>query len=259
MLGRFDAGHGRAQHAHQFLRIWPRRQCRFLRDHVCLGDLPELIRERTGGNPFFLEEVVRSLVEQGALVPSATGPAPAGDSRGAPAGPPPYVLARPVTEVHIPATVHGVIAARVDRLAERQKQVLQAAAVVGKTFAAPVLERVLPLPAGELAAALDALRHARLIEGDVLALEPVLAFLHPLVQEVAYQAQLADQRARLHVAVAHALEELHADALGRHAGLISHHYRAANYRYEAARWRRRSLLQVTQIQVPRRDRKARPG
>ncbi len=229
-----------------------------LGEDASFGELPRLVHEQTRGNPFFIEEVVRWLVEQGALVSAAAGPVTAGDAAAQPAGPPPYVLVRPVTEIRIPATVHAVIAARVDRLAEREKQMLQAAAVIGKTFAIPVLERVLRLGAGELAAALDALRHAGLIDGDPLAPERAHAFRHPLVQEVAYQAQLVDQRARLHVAAARALEELHADTLGQHAALIAHHYDAANYRYEAARWRRRALLQVTHIQVPRRAPKARP-
>ena len=91
-----------------------------------LAGLLELVRERTGGNPFFIEELVQSLVEAGSLV----------GERGA------YRLATPVAEAAVPASVHAVLAARIDRLARREKAVLQAAAVIGKEFPQPVLERV---------------------------------------------------------------------------------------------------------------------
>jgi class 3 adenylate cyclase len=225
-----------------------------LGEHPSLGELPERILERTEGNPFFIEELVRALVEEGALTSAASGPGP-GDSAGARMAPP-YALVKPVRDIQIPATVQAVIAARVDRLGDRDKQVLQAAAVVGKTFERPILERILPLSAEELTASLDLLRHAALIEGDPLAFERGYAFRHPLVQEVQYHTQLADRRARLHAAVARALEEWHADALGQHAALIAHHYEAASYRSAAARWRRRAMLRVTHIQIPRRPPKS---
>jgi class 3 adenylate cyclase len=220
-----------------------------LGDHPSLGTLPQLVHERTGGNPFFIEEVVRSLIEQGILTrvePSDT------DASEALRPAPPYALARAVTEIQIPATVQAIVGARIDRLNEAEKQALQAAAVIGKTFAAAVLERALGVAGDELAGALEVLRRAALIDGDPLAPERAHTFRHPLVQEVAYQSQLVEQRGRRHVAVARALEELHADTLGQHAALIAHHYEAAHYRYAAARWRRRALLNVTQIQVPRR-------
>ena len=224
-----------------------------LGDHPSLGALPQLVHERTGGNPFFIEEVVRSLIEQRIL---ARAEPPGGDVPDRVDEPrrsgPPYALARPVTEIHIPATVQAIVGARIDRLAEGEKHALQAAAVIGKSFSAPILERALGMTAEELAGALEVLRRAALIDGDPLAPERAHTFRHPLVQEVAYQSQLVEQRARRHVAVAHALEELHADTLGQHAALIAHHYEAAHYRYAAARWRRRALLNVTQIQVPRR-------
>ena len=224
-----------------------------LGDHPSLGALPQLVHERTGGNPFFIEEVVRSLIEQRILARAEPPGGDVPDRVDDPRRPgPPYALARPVTEIHIPATVQAIVGARIDRLAEGEKHALQAAAVIGKSFSAPILERALGMTAEELAGALEVLRRAALIDGDPLAPERAHTFRHPLVQEVAYQSQLVEQRARRHVAVAHALEELHADTLGQHAALIAHHYEAAHYRYAAARWRRRALLNVTQIQVPRR-------
>src|SRR5262249_56645581 len=112
-----------------------------------LGELTAAIERKTGGNPFFIEEIVRDLVETGTLV----------GAKGA------YRLARPVNELAVPASVQAVLAARIDRLPEREKQVLQIASVIGKTFPEPVLERVVvgsTLTASEVAPALAALSHA---------------------------------------------------------------------------------------------------
>ncbi len=160
-----------------------------------LAPLAALVRERTGGNPFFIEEVVQSLVDQGVLV--REGPTP--------------LLTRSVPEIQIPSTVQAVLAARIDRLAEREKRVLQTAAVVGKTFTESLLQRVLeadagaPLPAAEVAAALRALTQAGFLYEQAIYPETEYAFKHPLTQEVAYGAQLAARRAGVHAAVARAL------------------------------------------------------
>src|SRR5262249_22291230 len=94
--------------------------------NASIAGLDEAIYKRTGGNPFFTEEVVQSLIESGAL----------DGTRGS------YRLVRPIARLEVPATVQAVLAARIDRLGERDKQVLQAAAVIGKDFAEPILRRV---------------------------------------------------------------------------------------------------------------------
>ena len=120
-----------------------------------------MIHTRTKGNPFFIEEVVQTLIERGHL----TG------ARGA------YRLATPVDALQVPATVQAVLAARIDRLGEREKQVLQTAAVIGKEFSEPVLVQVLadvaPRDASpaDLAAALRSLAQAEFVyakRGDIL-------------------------------------------------------------------------------------------
>src|SRR5262249_43049880 len=101
-----------------------------------LGDLSDLVRERTGGNPFFSEEVVRALAVAGSL---------AGE-RGA------YRLTTPLESLTIPPTVQSLLAARIDRLSEQAKHVLQAASVIGKEFDQPLLQAVVGLDDQELAA-----------------------------------------------------------------------------------------------------------
>jgi len=168
-----------------------------------------------------------------------------------------------VNEMRLPATLQALLAARIDRLPEPAKHVLQAAAVIGKRFAEAVLQLVVgadaaavgappPTPA-ELTQALRTLQRADLIRPELPAGLGVYAFTHPLTQEVAYTSQLQPLRVRRHEAVARALEVVHADQLGEHAALLVHHWAAADNRYEAQLWRQRAALRVTTIQI-RRDR-----
>jgi len=198
---------------------------------VALG---ERIRARTAGNPFFIEEVVQSLFDDGIL--ERTGRNGAATIR----------LTRPVTEIEIPPTVQAVLAARIDRLSERDKAVLQIAAVIGKEFAAPVLQRVIAmqravaiLPA-DLADALRVLTAAQLIYERAVYPETEYAFTHPLTHEVAYRSQLTEQRARIHDAAAWTIIEIDADKLDERAALIAHHFEGAGATLEAARWTRRA-------------------
>jgi predicted ATPase/class 3 adenylate cyclase len=189
-----------------------------------LRHLTELIRERTGGTPFFIEEIVQSLVETDALV----------GTRGA------YRLSKPAEEIGVPPTVQSVLAARIDRLPEREKQVLETASVIGKTFSEPILRRVVDLGDGDLPRALHALTSAEFLYQEALYPETEFAFKHPLTQEVAYRSQLAERRARVHGRVARTIEELEAGKLGERAALIAHHWENAGEAREAAKWHRRA-------------------
>jgi class 3 adenylate cyclase/tetratricopeptide (TPR) repeat protein len=189
-----------------------------------LHHLRELIQERTGGNPFFIEEIVQSLVETGALV----------GSRGA------YRLGKPVEAIGVPATVQSVLAARIDRLPEREKGMLQTASVIGKKFSEPILRRVADLSDGDLPAALHALTSAEFLYQEALYPEAEYAFKHPLTQDVAYRSQLAERRARVHASVARAIEELESGKLGERAALLAYHWENAGDAREAAKWHRRA-------------------
>jgi predicted ATPase len=157
-----------------------------------------------------------------------------------------------------------LLAARLDRVPGGDKLVLQAAAVIGRSFSPAVLRHVLSSqadnPAAEgladesLDAALAALEGADFIRREGSTADSEYAFKHPLTQAVAYGSQLAEARARLHVAVAHALQTINADRLGQFAGLLAHHFAAANWKFEAARWRRRAALRVTSIELGRQRR-----
>jgi class 3 adenylate cyclase/tetratricopeptide (TPR) repeat protein len=199
-----------------------------------LGALRARIRSSTVGNPFFVEEVIRTLAESGSLIGPTGG----------------YRLAHPVETVAIPPTVQAVLAARIDRLPEREKAVLETAAVIGKEFPEALLTRVAGLPAGELAAALGALARAEFIHEESVFPVAAWAFRHPLTQEVAYRTPLAERRARLHAGVARALIELHADRLDERAALVSHHWELAGARLDAARWSRRAALWVGMSNYP---------
>ena len=186
--------------------------------------LPDLIQARTGGNPFFTEEVVRSLIESTILEGGR------GD----------YRLVRPLETIEIPATVQTVLAARIDRLAERERGVLQTAALIGKEFSWPILERVADLSAGDLSAALAGLEKAEFIFERSLYPEPEYAFRHPLTQEVALHSQLSDRRRRAHAAIAGAIAKLRASRLDEEAGVLAYHWEEAGQALEAARWHRRA-------------------
>jgi len=186
-----------------------------LGDDPELGELAARICEQAEGNPFFIEEVVRALAGDGTLE----------GQRGA------YRLVRSPDALSVPDSVQGVLAARIDRLAEREKHVLQAASVIGKRFDPSLLGRVAELPEAELAQSLALLRDAEFIdEGQV-----EYAFRHPLTQEVSYDSQLRERRVELHARAAAALQQDEA-RVEESAALISHHLESAGDLAQAAIW-----------------------
>src|SRR3989440_6232785 len=147
-----------------------------------LRPLKRLLIERTDGNPFFLEESVRTLVEMRVLV----GP------RGA------YTLATPVEATQVPATVQAVLAARIDRLPAVVKQLLQSGAVIGKDVAVSLLEAVAGQPVDDVRRGLTQLQAAEVLYETSLFPELEYTFKHALTLEVAYQSLLRERRRTLH-------------------------------------------------------------
>jgi len=208
-----------------------------------LGELSARILEHTGGNPFFTEEVVQTLAASGSLV----------GEHGA------YRLTAPIDALALPVTVQALLASRIDRLGERAKHLLQAAAVIGKQFDAPLLREVSGVVDDrDLDEALTMLQERDFLRLVTLSPHAEYAFKHPLLGDVAYHSQLGERRARLHAAVATALETLRADRLGEYASLIAHHWEASGMRFEAARWKRRAALNVANIKVGQRRRRRTP-
>ncbi|MGH2759609.1 MAG: ATP-binding protein [Actinomycetota bacterium] len=186
--------------------------------------LPAYIERRTGGNPFFIEEVMHALIESGALV----------GERGS------YKLAGRLDDATVPPTVQAVVAARLDRLGDREKSVLQISSVIGPEIPRAILERVAGIPSYELDAALRSLVDAEFLVERTPYPEPEYAFRHPLTEEVAYRSQLGDRRRRVHAEVARAIEIVYGDRLDERAALLAHHWEHASERLPAARWHRRA-------------------
>jgi class 3 adenylate cyclase len=189
-----------------------------------VAGLADLVEARSAGNPFFIEEIVQELAEAGALE----------GAKGC------YRLTRPIESLAVPATVQAVLAARIDRLAEREKHVLQTAAAIGKTFPERLLRRVAELPDRDLDDALRTLRSAEFLYEESVYPDVEYAFKHPLTQEVAQGSQLRERRRETHAALARAIEELDADKLDERAALIAHHFEQAGELLPSARWHARA-------------------
>jgi class 3 adenylate cyclase/tetratricopeptide (TPR) repeat protein len=199
-----------------------------------LGPGPELVPvkrlliERTGGNPFFLEESVRDLVQGGVL----------SGERGR------YRLDRAVTGIHVPPTIRSVLEARIDRLPAGDKRVLHCAAVIGEQVPSGLLEAITELPAEETRAALRRLREAEFLEEQALFPEPAYAFRHSLTHDVAYGDLLHERRRVLHARVLAALERLHRDAPDEVIEALAHHAALAELWEPVVRYARQAGLKT---------------
>jgi predicted ATPase len=170
-----------------------------------LAPLTQMLVKR--GNPFFLEETVRTLVETGAL---------AGE-HGA------YRLTRPVEALQIPATVQAILAARIDRLSPGDKRLLQAASVVGKDVAFTLLHAIAELPDEALRQSLAQLQTAEFLYEARLFPDLEYTFKHALTHEVAYGSVLQERRRALHARIVGALERHHENRLDEDVEALAHH------------------------------------
>jgi predicted ATPase len=176
------------------------------------------------GNPFFLEETVRTLVETGAL---------AGE-RGA------YRLTRPVEALQVPATVQTILAARIDRLPAEEKRLLQAASVIGKHVPYALLSAIAEQPDDALRRELAHLQGAEFLYEAQIFPDLEFTFKHALTHDVAYAGLLGERRRDLHVAVTAAIERLHADRLIEHVERLAHHARQGEVWDKAVRYLRKA-------------------
>jgi class 3 adenylate cyclase/predicted ATPase len=176
------------------------------------SSLRQLILEKTEGNPFFMEEIVQALVEQGMLVR---------DGLGAGLRPAPTMN---LTGLRIPTTVQGVLAARIDRLPPEEKDLLQTLAVIGKEFSWSLLKQVVDKSEDELHRLLSHLQAAEFIYEQPAFPEVEYTFKHALTQEVAYNSLLQERRLVLHERVAQAMEALFHSRLEDHYSELARHY-----------------------------------
>jgi class 3 adenylate cyclase len=181
--------------------------------HALLGDDPSLaplkrlLIARTEGNPFFLEESVRTLVETGVLV----------GERGV------YRLAQAIPTVQVPVTVQAVLAARIDRLPPEDKRLLQTAAVIGTQVPLPLLQAIAEVPEEALQRGLAHLQAAEFLYETRLFPERDYTFKHALTHEVAYGSLLLERRRVLHARIVESLEALGGDQVAEHIERLAYH------------------------------------
>ncbi|MDP3796182.1 MAG: adenylate/guanylate cyclase domain-containing protein [Polaromonas sp.] len=179
-----------------------------LGDAAGLAPLEQLILAQTEGNPFFIEEVVQTLIEEQVL---------RGESGH-------YRLEQIPTTLHIPTTVQGVLAARIDRLGAAEKALLQTLAVIGKAFAWSLLARVVEQPEDKIKSLLTQLQAGEFIYEQPAFPEVEYSFKHGLTQEVSYGSLLIERRRALHERTGQAIEALHKDQLEEHCSELAHHF-----------------------------------
>jgi class 3 adenylate cyclase/tetratricopeptide (TPR) repeat protein/ribosomal protein L40E len=169
--------------------------------------LKRLIIERTEGNPFFMEEMVQVLFEQGVLARNGA-----------------VKLVKPLDEIRVPPTVQAILASRIDRLPAAEKELLQTLAVLGREFPSGLIKRVTGKPDDELESMLSELQLAEFIYEQAAFPDIEYTFKHALTQEVAYNSVLAERRRLLHERAAQSIEMLFANRLEDHLTELAHHF-----------------------------------
>ena len=203
----------------------------FVEDLVGSGPELEPIRsricQRSGGNPFFAEELVHALTEAGML-------------KGAPGR---LSIAAEVEHDLLPVTVHATVGARIDHLADADKEVLNAGSIIGDVFPLQVLQRVTGFANHKIVSSITRLADAEMVQ-PCLADNPEYVFRHPLIREVAYNSQLKAQRTALHAIVAKALEEHYRLRIDEFSGLLAFHHKSAGDLQQASRFAEKAAAWV---------------
>ena len=179
-------------------------------------ELRELILGRAGGNPLFVEELTQSLLENGSIERKEHE----------------YILSRQASEIEVPDTLQGIIAARIDRVEESLKQVMQLASVIGREFAYRILQTVMGMRE-ELKSSLIKLQGLEFIYEKSLFPELEYIFKHALTQEVAYHSLLRKRRKKIHEKIGKAIEKLYLDRLEEYYELLAYHYMRSDNRGKA--------------------------
>jgi tetratricopeptide (TPR) repeat protein len=178
-----------------------------LGDGEDLIPLKRVIVERTQGNPFFMEEMVQTLFEEGMLERNET-----------------VKLAQPISAIKVPPSVQTVLASRIDRLSAPEKELLQTLAVLGREFSLSLAQHVTLKSVDDLEQMLSRLRFGDFIYEQPAVGEVEYSFKHALTQEVAYKSLLNERRRELHERAGRSLEEIYPQQLNEHYGDLAHHY-----------------------------------
>ncbi|HKV55114.1 MAG TPA: adenylate/guanylate cyclase domain-containing protein [Candidatus Binataceae bacterium] len=178
-----------------------------LGEAVELNPLKRLIVERTGGNPFFIEEIVQALFEDGALIRNGI-----------------VKVTRSLSQLRLPTTVQGMLASRIGTLSGEHKQLLETLAVIGREAPLKLLREVAAIPEAQLSDSLRGLRAGEFIYEQPAVGETEYVFKHALTQEVAYASLLIERRRLIHQGVGDAIEMLFAHRLADYLSELAHHY-----------------------------------
>jgi class 3 adenylate cyclase len=178
-----------------------------LGDDLEIAHLKRLIIEQTEGTPFFMEETVQALFEEGVLQRNGR-----------------VKLTRPLAHLPTPPTVQGILAARIDRLPPEAKDLLQALAVIGRELPLPLIHAVVPKSDDEVNRLINELQLAEFVYEQPSVGNTEYIFKHALTREVAYNSALVERRKQLHERIAAALESLYATSLDDHLAELAHHY-----------------------------------
>jgi len=166
-----------------------------------------MVIERTEGNPFFIEEMVQALFDEGVLVRNGA-----------------VEITRPLAQLHLPPTVQGILAARIDRLPAEQKELLQTLAVIGRESLLGLLGKVVAQTEAQLQRMLGDLQAGEFIYEQPTTSDIEYVFKHALTQEVAYNSLLIERRKLLHERIGDEIESLYASSLDDHLAELAHHY-----------------------------------
>ena len=191
-----------------------------LGDGADLAQLKRVIIDKTEGNPFFMEETVQVLLDEGALVREGSATR----------------LTRPIAELKIPPTVQGILAARIDRLLADEKDLLQTLAVIGKEFALSLVRGVVSKSDDQLTRMLGNLQLGEFIYEQPAIGDVEYSFKHALTQEVAYGSLLTERRKQAHRHIAEAIESVYAARLEDRYTELAHHWTQAGEPMRAATW-----------------------
>jgi class 3 adenylate cyclase/tetratricopeptide (TPR) repeat protein len=185
-----------------------------------LTTLKSFLVERASGNPFFVEEIVRSLVDTAVLE----------GERGR------YSLAKPFSSIEVPPTVRSVLAARIDALPPAQKRLLEEAAVIGHDVPFTPLHAICGLTEDRLRGLLDNLQAAEFLYATQIFPDLQYTFKHSLTHDVAYSGVLHERRRDIHARVVDAIERLYADRLGEQVERLAHHAMRGERREKAVHY-----------------------